>query len=345
MIIFRADGNEIIGSGHVMRCLSIADAFKMAGKECIFVLADSRAQAIIELKGYKTIVLESLYDRLDAEISSIKSVLDSIGPELVIIDSYFVTPYYLQELKYRWKIAYVDDLASFAYPVNKLINYNVYASMIDYVQIYEKGKIGLPQCFLGTNYVPLRREFRNLNKHILKMKVENVLVSTGGADSTHLALGFVRYLNEHNSVGESIRFHIILGAMNPDKQEIKGIAKKMENVVIHENVMDMKSLMMSSDIAVSAAGSTLYELCACGVPTITYVLADNQISSARAFDEMGLMQFLEDVRNNTYIEADIMDVINALSEDFEKRKRMSELMQSMVDGYGANRLVEELLKE
>ena len=94
-----------------------------------------------------------------------------------------------------------------------------------------------------------------------------------------------------------IRFHFLIGAMNQDKKEIEKLAEGMSNAVLHYNVSDMKSLICSCDIAVSAAGSTLYEICACGVPLITYVLADNQYEGAKAFEEKGLALNCGDIRN------------------------------------------------
>ena len=89
---------------------------------------------------------------------------------------------------------------------------------------------------------------------------------------------------------------------------------------------------------VSAAGSTLYELCACGVPTITYVLADNQIPAAVVFGDKGIMIDAGDVRKNPDFIRDLFDRIMDLAENKEKRIAMSQAMRTIVDGRGANRL-------
>ena len=102
--------------------------------------------------------------------------------------------------------------------------------------------------------------------------------------------------------------------------------------------------MQSCDLAVSAAGSTLLELCACGIPTITYVLDDNQILGAKAFEKAGLMIYTGDVREEDSFTEKLNDTISVLCMDLGKRKDMYQRMTKMVDGCGAVRLVRELTK-
>lgn len=128
-------------------------------------------------------------------------------------------------------------------------------------------------------YAPLRSSFIGVEGREQREEVKDVLLSTDGSDELHIALGFLRFL--HNQGGDGRTYHILLGAMNQDKPTIREMAEKMPNVVIHENVADMRSLICSMDLIVSAAGSTLYEICACGVPLITFVTADNQTAGQK----------------------------------------------------------------
>ena len=107
----------------------------------------------------------------------------------------------------------------------------------------------------------------------------------------------------------------------------------------------MKLLMRMCDIAVSAVGSTLYELCACGIPTITYVVADNQIPGAEAFERMGMVVSLGDIRGRENVECDVIRMVLDMARDLKKRQYMSRRMQDMVDGYGAKRLIGSLGEE
>ena len=123
----------------------------------------------------------------------------------------------------------------------------------------------------------------------------DVLLSTGGSDELHIALSFIKHLCEQPDSG--ITYHVLIGAMNTDKDEIRSLAADKEWIELHENVADMKSLICSMDVVVSAAGSTLYEICACGVPLITFSAADNQVPGAEAFSSLGLAVNVGDLRS------------------------------------------------
>lgn len=344
MILFRTDGNTEIGMGHVMRCLSIADAFVGAGEECFFVLADGLAKAAVENRGFRAFVLDACFGCMEAEIPGLQGLIRRLKPDWLVVDSYFVTGEYLGSLRALCKVAYLDDLAAFAYPVDCLINYNVYAADMGYATLYGRAGIRLPHCFLGSGYAPLREGFRDIPVRVPDKDVRDVLVSTGGADPAGLALGLTKFLAGEPGCVQGMRFHLVLGEMNRDKGEVVRIALGAGNVVLHQSVQDMKSLMLMCDIAVSAAGSTLYELCACGTPTVTYALADNQICGAEAFRRMGVMVSLGDVRVDTGgFGGMVVRAVLDLAGDFRKRREMGRRMQGLVDGYGAERLVEGLM--
>lgn len=336
MILFRADGNASIGSGHIMRCLSIADAFKRKQKDSLFVLADKTFQSLVKERGYVTYILESDYRDMDSELDDMKNTIAVYRPEMLIVDSYYVTKKYLQELKEIAYLVYVDDLAAFAYPVDVLVNYNVYGLDVAYKSLYYKENVTLPKLVLGLRYAPLREMFRNIPKRKQNETVKDILISTGGADPIHLALKLVQHIAENNY---SQRFHFLVGTMNTDYDDIKNIASKHNNMFVHHNVKDMKKLISSCDLAISAAGSTTYEISACGVPMITYVLADNQILGAALFEKLGLAISCGDLRNHDNAAKILMNSIELLSKDFALRKVIGTLMQKLVDGFGADRLV------
>ena len=98
-----------------------------------------------------------------------------------------------------------------------------------------------------------------------------------------------------------IRFHFIIGALNPNKATLKKQAARIPNVILHHNVQSMSALMRECDMTIAAAGSTLYELCACGVATVTCVLADNQIPGAQVFASRGLMLNAGDCRTEGFV--------------------------------------------
>lgn len=336
MVLFRTDGNPKIASGHVMRCLSLADAFQERGWICIFVTADIFFQDMIQKRGYECIVLYTQYDYMEKELGKLIPLVRMLRPNLLILDSYFVTSTYMHTLNTVVPVAYLDDLNAFDYPVDLVINYNLYAENFT----YPLGK----KYLLGPQYVPLRKEFQKIQKRKLNEIVENVLILTGGADHEHVAFRCVKYLKD-NGISDPIIYHLILGKMNLDIDKIDRIASKVDSLVIHNQISHMSELMLQCDVAISAAGSTLYELCACGLPTITYVLADNQKFGADALKRSGLVLYAGDIRYHKNFLEELFSKLNFLSGNFTLRKQMMEQMQKVVDGNGAVRLADRLIKE
>ena len=363
MILFRADANSNIGMGHVMRCLSIADALAgndsfpsiVSGKKSIkFVLADEGISDLIKSRGYEPIVLHTRYDRMDEEIPVWEELAPSIDADLIIVDSYFVTPTYLTYLKDNiGRVCYLDDVLSFPYPTDILINYNAYANLTDYQELYEGREA--PEFLLGVEYAPLRSSFIGVERREQRKEVKEVLLSTGGSDELHIALSFVKYLCEQQPDGRT--YHILLGAMNQDKPAIREMAEKMDNIILHENVQDMRGLICAMDLVISAAGSTLYEICACGVPLITFSTADNQVPGAETFENLGLAVNIGDLRDPTSINpsavisgtlsSDAVERIMEAEEDLDVDTRISMVrhQRETIDGMGAKRLSERLIEK
>ena len=359
MILIRADANRAIGMGHIMRCLSIADAFTSASNMVSFILSDDTVKNLVKSRGYETIILQSDYRAMDAELSRWPSITSNV----IIVDSYYVTADYLRSLQNRMKesagkLVYIDDVYKFPYPVDILVDYNAYASHSTYIGLYRDSTA--PQLILGPTYTPLRSMFQNIPKRIQKDKVKNILISTGGSDELHLAIALLRgiMLRETRGVQDNKYYHFLLGAMNADKEEIKKLSEGRENIVLHEKVADMKGLIECMDLAISAAGSTLYEISACGVPLITYSLADNQIPGAEAFEKLELAVNVGDLRDPESIDPALvmsgtlssdaaerlLVAADELCYDYERRVAMGIRMQDLIDGYGADRMVQRIVE-
>ena len=353
MILFRADANRRIGMGHIMRCLSLADAATalFPDREIRFVLADDSVSDLIRNRGYESFILHSAYDAMEAETEN----WPEIKPEMIIVDSYFVTPAYFRALRQKTeKLVYIDDLAAFPYPVDVLVNYNAYGPYMDYKRLYNG--CDEPEYILGPVYAPLRKMFRGMEKKKQPEEIRNILISTGGSDELHIAVTLLSEISK-SYTGNAV-FHFLLGALNTDKERIRNLSAGKTHIALHENVTDMRGLIERMDLAVSAAGSTLYEICACGVPLITYVQADNQIAGATAFDKLGLAVNLGDIREegsagDTVISGGklrpgaaglILDAVEDLGRKYEKRVEIGSHMQELIDGFGADRLVKRMLK-
>lgn len=334
MIYIRADGNPKIGSGHIMRCLSLADGFRKIGQDAVFITADNHFQDVIQKRGYRCIVLHTEYHHMENELPVLRQILQTHRPRCILLDSYYVTPSYMAAIRQKAPLIYIDDQNAFDYPADIVVNYTLYADKL----IYPPNK----RYLFGPEYALLREEFQGVPRRQAAEQVRHVLLSAGGADPEHVALGVVRYLREQWS--DSVTYHVVLGAMNQDTEAIESIAAGLKHIVLHRQVSDMCSLMLKCDAAVSAGGTTLFELCACGVPTVTYVLADNQIMNAVSFEETGLMLCAGDIRKDDRFAPHIFEKLDVLMQNQPLRQRMIERMQALVDGCGAKRLAKAIVE-
>lgn len=355
VIYIRTDGNSQIATGHLVRCLSIARALR---KEAVnkhslsicFLLSDEESRRLlesffdIENEFEWHILSDADYQHPEQELKELLTLGNAARP-ILLMDSYFVTEKYLQELRSVFTLVYLDDLRAFDYPVDIIINYDLLTptSRKKYEQFYRSAHKKL----LGGNYAPLRPQFwesyscrkeRNGSKNDFLEKEEprHILIASGGSDPYHTTLHLVRELSRQFQ--DNYCFELIIGAFNPDKKELQQLAKT-GSIVLHEGVTQMAALMASCDLAISAAGTTLYELCAVGIPTASFVLADNQLASAKAFKECRIIPYLGDVRTNE------KEVIKKATTWVASNSHsvLSKSNNQEVDGKGALRIAKELL--
>ena len=340
MRYFRVDGNAEIGTGHVMRCLSIAKAFQNAGESVTFIVADLCCEEIIRKNNINIICLESTWNELENEIEQISSTILDKKIECLIIDSYFVTKKYLRALRKITKLVYIDDIDSMLYPVDVLINYNIYAEKLLYSERYRAA--GLDTDFvLGCAYVPLREEFLNIERGINET-VRRILITSGGTD-TYDVIGNLLQAIQHWPDFADLEYHVIIGALNKNKESLLKLWGNKKNIYFYFNTPDMAKYMAECDVAITAGGSTTYELCACGTPSIIYTVADNQMGIAETFSELDLIYYAGDVRNDMKkCLSNIEKYLRIYMERYDLRENISQRMQNIVDGKGCKNIVSAL---
>ena len=331
MILIRADANEKIGTGHVMRCLSIAHEFAELGHEVLFITSDHRGDGLVNSAGFKNICMDSEWTEMEQE--PIKDIISFYHPSLLLVDSYFVTEKYLSAVSALTRTAYIDDMNVSRWNVDYLIDYNIFGPTLDYSS-YKNTRTKL---LLGPVYAPLRPEFRNMPVHIIK-PVSDIFISAGGSDPEGITETLMSGICSQWS---EVHFHFVIGALNPRLSKIKSLVK--DNIILHINEKNMSGLMQSCDVAISAAGSTLYELCACGIPTITYTLADNQIFVAEEFQRQKIMISAGDCRRDDRFVCHIKECLQNLISNVDLRGELSEKMQRVVDGNGAKKIAMALM--
>ena len=351
MVVIRADANSKIGMGHVMRCLSVADALVKRGEEVLFVTADDTPVPLLTKKGIPYRVLHTDYADMEAELPELWEVLRELpqgaeSPEealpqrntFILVDSYYVTEKYLAALKKRITTIYMDDIYAFSYPVDMLINYNIYGEEMG----YEKdAAFADTKILLGTEYVPLREEFSAAEQQRTAAD-GGILITTGGSDSFNLAGQLLMEAMKYDALKEK-EYHVVSGSLNPHIGELQALAQKHENIHIHCNVTNMAELMAESEVALSAGGSTLYELCAMGVPVIAFSFAENQERLVQTFVKRGIAQYGGNYRTdgNKMIQNTIAG-LETLLEDENLRTEYRKKARTLVDGKGADRIAEAI---
>lgn len=336
MIAIRADANAEIGSGHISRCLAIATELKRLGQEVIFITADGYPAQIIKQAGIKNIVLNSNWKKPDEETTTLIATLKAYRADTILIDSYCISSEYLKKLNPYVVTVYIDDFGEHAFPVDILINYNIYSDQIPYLCLYGAGT----RLLLGTKYAPLRAEFRYKPYMPVRDRITRILVTTGGTDPYEVSYALCeRILKDpyFKEVGVTAAF----GQFYKDSEKLIGLSNLYPRLSVVRNI-PMSELMMKCDTAISAGGTTLYELCACGTPSVIFGFADNQMRAREGFDKKGIMIDCGDVRSDA--EACLSSIIHTVKslEGSEKRQLLRTRARKVSDGLGAVRIAQEL---
>lgn len=343
VIGIRVDVNETVATGHIMRCITIAEQIKKLGGQVLFITADGQAEELLARAGMEHVCLQSRWDHMEEELPVLREVLKLAGIKTLLVDSYQATPAYFEELCLLVKLVCIDDCFEHIFPVDVLINYNAYHIRFPYRETYG----GKTRLLLGTDYVPLREEFsvkqiRDRDEQSGK-KGFSVLLSSGGSDAQNAILGILQRAMQTEEL-RSVMFHAVVGVYHPQGDAIEAFAANYENVKVYRPCHDMAGLMADCDAAVSAAGTMLFELCAMRVPTVFFQSADNQRYDREFFEAGERMIFAGDMTQDRDICIDkICEGLKRLVADAALRERMKENLGSVTDGKGAERIAGEIM--
>lgn len=328
--------NSTIATGHVMRCLSIAQELQNQKEDVIFFLADGQAAGLLESRGFPYVVLDSKWDDLEIELPVLKAAMKQKGISKLLVDSYYVTESYLRQLGSMAEVAYLDDLNAFDYPVHSLICYANYWEDLKYQRYYEYTRF-----YMGPSYAPMRSAFKHCRKHKIKPVAERLLMLSGGTDRYDV----YEQLLSRIDLSQYKRIDVICGMYDKKYEMIKHRYREHANVVVHQAVEDIEKYMQAADMAVSAGGFTLYELCACGTPAVSFSLADNQLCNVRKFHADQMIEYAGDARFDPVAEK-ISACLEKYRCDYKERRRslkMQRYFSRQADGRGAERIAKALL--
>ncbi|MBQ7955119.1 MAG: UDP-2,4-diacetamido-2,4,6-trideoxy-beta-L-altropyranose hydrolase [Lachnospiraceae bacterium] len=340
MFFVRADGNAAIGAGHLMRCLTVAEEIKKKQDVCV-LCGDEASAALAESYGYETKVLGELPFSV-REAEKICGLLQGDKQDKLLVDSYLISKEYVSCLTQKAFVICFDDMADKILPADMVVNYNVFATKKRYHLLYE-GVEKKPEFLLGASYIPLREQFRGAKENV-RWQFTDVLITTGGGDEKNHAGTILESLLKRKEL-ENVTFHVVCGAFSPNYEKLTEVSENNGRVVLHKNVKDMAGLMQKCDGAVTAGGTTVYELCALGVPMVAFSYAENQkqLVSYLAKLDRGLgAGYLPDEPWEV-----IENIVCAVAEMATSASRRTELIKtekSLVDGMGAVRLAGKFME-
>lgn len=314
---FRADASATIGTGHVMRCLALAEALRERQAECRF-LSSGMLDALIVSKGFA----------VDAEFRS---------ADWLVVDHYALDARWESEMRaVAPRIAVIDDLADRRHDCDLLIDQNYFP------QAESRYAALVPEdcrTLLGPRYALLRPEFAaaRLAMAPRKGRARRLLVSLGGSDPgnmTKTAISAIRALGRRD-----LSVDVVIGEFSPHREEIERMCAAAEDFRIHVQAPHMAQLMAAADLALGAGGISAWERCCLGLPTIQLVLAPNQDAPTRALAEAGAITRLGVPAG----EDEICAALAAALASPERLALQSRLAAQLVDGEGAKRAAAAIL--
>lgn len=358
-VAFRADASLQIGTGHVMRCLTLAEALRECGADCRFICRNHPGNLIseIEQRGFDVSVLPYdgkltgtdttqpihaawLGEGWETDAEQTKVGASETAVDWLIVDHYALDVRWERALAphYR-KLMVIDDLADRPHACDLLLDQTFGRNAADYHPLVPA------DCHLlcGSQYALLRPEFATLRAYSLQRRAQPVLrallITLGGVDKDN-ATGQVLQALRTCPLPADCRITVIMGAKAPWLDEVRKQAQDMTwptRVLV--GVSHMAQLMANSDLAIGAAGATSWERCCLGVPTILLSLAENQRKIADALSKAGAAHVFDasNLKRQPLIAPEYFGRLSLSG--------MSQAAAAITDGFGAARVAQTLINK
>jgi len=339
-LILRADAGTRIGSGHLMRCLALAQAWKDAGGEATFITACQGEGLLQRLRdeGFDIKLLPSAYPD-KADWNFIRDILAGHPTAWVVMDGYHFDEVYQRLVKEAGhRLLVIDDNAHLKhYYADIVLNQNLHAEQLHYVcEPYI-------HFLMGADYVLLRREFlawREWHREIPEV-ARRVLVTLGGGDPENNTLKVMQALQD--MALPDLEANVVIGASNPHASALEQIAEQ-SHFTIHliRDAVNMPELIAWADVVVSGGGTTAWELLFMGAPSLFMVVADNQRHTTEDIENQGFGKNLGLAQNITA--GSLTVAITSLAKDSNLRASISRKSRQLLDGQGAQRVISSMKK-
>lgn len=337
-IVFRTDASRTIGSGHIMRCLALAEAWRDSQGEVFFVSACDAPSIEDRLKkeGMSVLHIHQEAGTLGDAYETIQ-IAHEYRADWIVVDGYHFGAEYQKKIKDAGlSLLFVDDFGhSDHYYADIVLNQNGYAD----ISLYPRHE-NYTQFLLGTNYAIIRKEFLGWDRYhrTIPDVARKILVTLGGGDPdnvTGIVIEALKILNLEN-----LEVIIVAGGLNHHYSLLEEMIIDNPHFTLKKNVENMPELMEWADIVISAGGSTCWELAFMGVPAIIIILADNQqLISQHLEHEISYVAlgWYKDITRKK-----ICDAVQLLISSPNKRSEISKKAQKLVDGKGPIRIIQKI---
>ncbi len=363
-ITFRTDASLQIGIGHVMRCLTLADALQASGAQCHFICREHPGNLIAQIRqrGFTVsvlpvatatfisseLVVEAQSNHAawlgvdwatDAEQTTV--AIGATAVEWLIVDHYAIDVRWEKTLRpLCHKLMVIDDLVDRPHDCDLLVDQNLGRYACHYSQLVPNGCTVLA----GPHYALLRPEFAAMRDESLRRRdtpqLKHLLITMGGVDQAD-ATGKVLENLKDCQLPADMRITVVMGTHAPWLDRVQLLAQHMPRLTeVKVNVNNMAKLMTESDLAIGAAGSTSWERCCLGLPALIVVLAENQRNIAAALEQSGSVKSIDSVEA---ILRDLLPMFSVLVAA-DGLNQLSQKSRLITDGQGVNR-VKKILNE
>jgi UDP-2,4-diacetamido-2,4,6-trideoxy-beta-L-altropyranose hydrolase len=340
-LCIRADAGRTIGIGHLMRCLALAQAWQeRGGRVCLIAALD--APALLErLRQDQVDYLPATgQSGGEADLRHTIATARELGAEWVVLDGYhFTREFMLQIQAAGLHVLLIDDLADRDLSdIQAVLNQNAYAT-----ESMHAGFHRIPRLLLGTGYTLIRREFRQARgEKRIAAEARNILVTMGGADVPNATLQVLRALAQIRH--RRLHLRAVIGAANPHVPALEAALphlREQHEIELLVNPPDMPALMNWSDVTITAAGSSCWELCCLGVPMVMLVTAENQRLMPGYFAKHDIAEVFGELSEERLAEFALF--IDQLLGNAARREQLSKAAALVIDGEGAQRAAGFLL--
>ncbi len=324
-LLIRADADERVGAGHVMRCLALAQAWLDAREGPVWLASSALPDAVRD-----RYASEGARIRMVAPgPSGLSAAVDETGAAWVVLDGYEFAPSDQEVVKDlgRRLLVVDDDGVAGAYAADLVLDPNVFADERPYSR-----RAASTRLLLGPRYALIRRELVGSPAPSRPRDAARVLVTFGGSDPHGLSSMAVRALTGLGSITT-----VVLGPANARRDEVDRLAAAVPDVRVVSSASNMRELMDAADVAVAGAGGTCLELAHAGVPQLVVVSAENQRRVAESMAALGVARSLGAAAELT--PERLRDAVTSLLADPAARSAMSARGAALVDGLGAARVV------